>query len=631
MPFGLVDWPQLGPALLKAELTRAGIECDVRHFALDYARQVGKEFCISLAEDIGPQLVQAGEWIFSPALFGSQNVDTVSYLSLVSDLAPEIFNNEFQRNLLGAQVKVEPFLTECLNSLDWSAYDVIGFSSCYQQHNASLALAKRVKESWPDCTIIFGGSNVEGKMGVELLRTFDFIDFVCLGEGDLLLPEFVQRLRTGHSMQNLSGLAFRKGGEVYVCASIPVGVQDLDSLPFPDYDDFFKQYFANFRNEGWNGRLQLEISRGCWWGERKQCAFCGISSAKVHYRSKSPQRIQDEIRFLTQRYEPRILSFVDNIVPRQFGKIVSSPEKDSPLQLFHDIRPTTSKEQLRQMKQAGTNGVLIGIETLSTSILQLMRKGSDKLTNIQVLKWCRMLGIAVAWNFLYGIPFEEPNEYRKMSDLIPSLTHLTPPGILIPILLLRFSPYYNEPERFGFNHIRPAAPYKHIFPTVPESALWNLANQFNFEYVDNRDPETYSTPIRQAVDMWREAATTSILTYIDDGRQLRLFDTRPVAQKPVRLLTGLERDIYLECDQQQTLKKLSQEHNKNDANHSLLQILKLMVEERLMVSEDNTYLSLAVDISRHIKSQIQAKISDEICLSISHALMRTRPAANQGE
>ncbi|MCX6690660.1 MAG: hypothetical protein NTW33_01085 [Methanoregula sp.] len=78
-----------------------------------------------------------------------------------------------------------------MDNVDWSQYDWVGFSSSFEQHCASLALAKRIKSRFPDVRIIFGGSNCFGAMGDVLCRCFPFIDYVCTGEGDTAVPALV--------------------------------------------------------------------------------------------------------------------------------------------------------------------------------------------------------------------------------------------------------------------------------------------------------------------------------------------------------------------------------------------------------------------------------------------------------
>jgi ribosomal peptide maturation radical SAM protein 1 len=625
MPFSPADTPRLGLGLLKAGLTRAGIACDVRYFSLDFARRVGEEFYNALAAEAWSFATMAGEWIFTPGLFGAGSVRPDEYLLWAQGLAPRDFTAETWRGVLHAQAQVEPFLQDCLDRLDWEDYDIIGFSSIVQQNNASLALAKRIKQRWPEKAIIFGGHNVQDVMGVELLRTFDCVDYACLGEGDVLLPEFVRRFRAGEELEDIPGLALRRDGHIQVAALVPRAIQDLDELPYPDYDDYFEQRQSVLGSDFWSGEMPLESSRGCWWREHQKCTYCGVDGQDLGYREKSPRRVFEEIEYLAGRYGAWRLTMADAVAPRHLAPFLDCLEtRDPRVALFYELRAGMAKHRLARMKRAGIGHALIGVESLSTPILRLMRKGTTALTNIQTLKWCRELGIRVYWKLLGGIPLEEPSEYRKMSQLIPSLAHLTPPRTVSVLLILRFSPHFQDPARFGFANVRPAAPYAYIYPGVPERALRNLARHFDYEHADGRDTAAYMGPVRQAIEAWREAAPASILAYVDDGERLRLFDTRPVAREQVRVLTGLERTLYLACDRQQSLKRLARRFVVVEPD-ALQQALGQMVEEQVMVAEGKKYLSLAVDIGRQLKPGQRAMASDGLCLALARGLMGTEP------
>ena len=118
------------------------------------------------------------------------------------------------------------------------------------------------------------------------------------------------------------------------------------------------------------------------------------------------------------------------------------------LEIFYETKANLKKDQLRTFYSSGVHAMQPGIESLSTPILRLMRKGVTALQNIRLLKWCAEIGITPAWNLLYGFPGEPAQEYARMAELIPSLVHFTPPTFT-PIQMERFSPYFDRPAEFG--------------------------------------------------------------------------------------------------------------------------------------------------------------------------------------
>src|SRR4030095_5227998 len=110
------------------------------------------------------------------------------------------------------------------------------------------------------------------------------------------------------------------------------------------------------------------------------------------------------------------------------------------IELFYEVKANLNKEQLSLLRAAGITAIQPGIESLSDIVLQIMRKGVSALQNIRLLKWCRQLGISPHWNLIWGFPDEPPAEYQRMAELVPLITHLTPPVGSSKIQIHRFSP-----------------------------------------------------------------------------------------------------------------------------------------------------------------------------------------------
>src|SRR5207237_5488138 len=85
----------------------------------------------------------------------------------------------------------------------------------------------------------------------------------------------------------------------------PIGrpvVHNLDDTSIPDYDEFFDALNGSPVRDYVEPGLLVETSRGCWWGAKHHCTFCGLNGSGIVYRSKSPQRTLTEIEQLTERY-----------------------------------------------------------------------------------------------------------------------------------------------------------------------------------------------------------------------------------------------------------------------------------------------------------------------------------------
>jgi ribosomal peptide maturation radical SAM protein 1 len=337
------------------------------------------------------------------------------------------------------------------------------------------------------------------------------------------------------------------------------------------------------------------------------------------FRAKSPKRAREEICELAHRHRVSKVHTVDNILDMGYFKHMLPDLRDQHLDLhiFFEVKSNLSREQVKLLRDAGVNAIQPGIESLSSDVLRLMRKGCSALQNVQLLKWCKEFGMACSWNLLYGFPGEDAGSYEAMAGLIESLYHLEPPDIYSPIRLDRFSPYFTKPDALGVRNVRPNRWYRHVYD-LSEDELANLAYYFDFDYADGRHPDAYTGDVRAAVRNWRASSGKRLLLYTDEGDRLVIWDFRPNAVQTTTLLADAERAVYLLCDQNQSLaaiQALARTLGLTDADTAAL--LQRLVSLRLMATADGRYLSLAIpmpqrDAGQAVVSRLTRDLATEV-------------------
>ena len=242
-------------------------------------------------------------------------------------------------------------------------------------------------------------------------------------------------------------MIWRKGDRSIANGAIALPVQDLDSLPLPQYHDWLDQYRLIFpESTSAELALTIETSRGCWYGQKHHCIFCGNDFANMPFRYKSPHRVITELKQLSQ-FHIRQLTAVDLIFPIKYfhDLLPKLQEEKHEFDIFFEVKANLSKEQIEALHASGITQIQPGIESLSTPILELMHKGTSALQNIRLLKWSAEFGVTLEWNMLYGIPGETAEHYWDVANLIPKLRHLRAPTIgLCHISLNRFSPLHSQ-------------------------------------------------------------------------------------------------------------------------------------------------------------------------------------------
>jgi ribosomal peptide maturation radical SAM protein 1 len=614
-PFVDINRPAIGVSLLKAEIARRGFSARIEYLHLDLAERIGFAAYQSIANSLGSDSL-VGEWFFADVVFGDRIPHESEYVKKVlakyAGGAGEVLDS-----VLKARQVRHQFVEDCARRLLRHAPRVIGFTTTFHTTCASLAIARRIKESPDPPVVIFGGANCEGEMGLQLIRSFPWLDYVCTGEADLAFPEFLQSLLREDAGRPVAGI-LRQGAGVEL--TTPEPVRELDGLAIPDYTDYFEQVRRSSLQTEIKPDLLIETSRGCWWGAKQHCTFCGLNGATMSFRSKSPERVFDELSHLSETYGQKRIDGVDNILDTKYINTLFPRLSESGLnlELFYEVKANLRYDQLLAMRDGGMRSIQPGIESFSNEVLRLMRKGCTGLQNIQLLRWCEELGIEVAWNILAGFPGESPDDYRRMAELLPLLAHLPPPASCTPIRLDRFSPFYTRPDEFGLLRVRPTLAYYYVYP-LGRRELARLAYFFDFDYEDGREPLNYISEVRREVHQWWGRRTAKpdgrarLDAHFSDGDDIDIADTRGLGEPESLRLTGLAAQLYRQCDSAHGLANLQREFAGPAGEEEIFKTLAELVDAKLMVEMEGQYLSLAVIRNRPTRRQAeQANVYSKI-------------------
>ncbi|MEV0619064.1 RiPP maturation radical SAM C-methyltransferase [Nonomuraea sp. NPDC050404] len=546
LPWHALERPSLGLSLLRAALRRDGVPCEVRYLGFPLCAAIGARDYRWVENEL-PHLAFAGEWLFTSALYGPRPDADEQYADRVLRRAWNQPEETIDR-LRGLRARCEAFVDECVASIRWDDYDVVGFTSTFEQNLASLALARRIKLLRPEITVVFGGANWEEEMGHELHARFPFVDVVCSGEADVSFPAFLRGLRDGRDGGDVPGLVVRRAG-----ASVRTGraapIADLDSLPVPCFDDYLADLAGCPPAAGIPPTLLLETSRGCWWGARHHCTFCGLNGGSMAFRSKSPERVLAEIDGLVRRHDAKAVGVVDNILDMRYFTTVlpALAAAGAPVRLFYEVKANLSAAQVRLLARAGVSRIQPGVESLSDHVLALMRKGTTALQNVQLLKWCAEFGVRPEWNLLYGFPGERAEDYEQTRELVDAIGFCAPPSGLDPVRLDRFSPFHSDPAAFGLTNVRPMEVYRYLYP-FPPAPLRRIAYYFDYDHADGRRPDAYVATAVEPVRAWVERGprgSLSLVPHAEGG--FVLVDAREEATVSHRL-TGWRAAVYDRCD-----------------------------------------------------------------------------------
>jgi ribosomal peptide maturation radical SAM protein 1 len=550
LPLSSARYPSLALGLLKSAIVRLGIACQVRYFSLDYIQDAGIDTfeCLS---NLTYYSTLIGEWAFAGAARGeSTSIDAADSRYLIDVFRKECPEREFASRLLlvlAARDNASAFIDWCVDQVNWDAHVVLGISSSFQQNMASLAFARRVKAKFPHVFIVFGGANCQGEMGIELHRRYSFIDAVCLGEGDEVFPELVRRYFAGKSSIGVPGIVLRApDGSAMIPEREVQQVEDLDNLPYPDLSDFYDQRRLLPAASHYPPAVVFETARGCWWGAKHHCTFCGLNGRTMAYRSKSQARAYGELVDLVARYGHDVVNADAILDMRYFEEFLPRLAADGPaIRMFWQMKANVRPDQIALLARAGVISIQPGIESLDSDLLLLMKKGCTMLQNVQILKLATESGMRVVWNLLYGFPGESADAYRRSACLMPKLRHLQPPTNTGRVFADRFSPYFQQPEAYGVR-LEPAAAYGFIH-RFDDASVRRLAYHFNMhsEALDRIDETVASMVVEQ--HLWSDHYAESALYCEDLGDTVIVTDERWGWDRASHVLDGAEAELLRLC------------------------------------------------------------------------------------
>jgi ribosomal peptide maturation radical SAM protein 1 len=577
MPYASLTRPSMALGLLAATLERDGLKTTVAQAGLWFAESAGLrlyELCASRT----PTVFLTGEWTFAAAAFGDRPQVDEEYLRQVSEASeqhpswPGNRGAELVQDLRALREAAARFVDDAARRVLATGARVVGCTSTFEQHVASLALLRRIRELDPDVVTMLGGANCETVMGETTHRCFPWVDYVVSGEADGLITDLCRLALTrgrdvppGELPRGVLGPAHREAAVRR--QSLPRALfQDLDSLPTPRFDDYFAALASSPLRASIRPGIPVETSRGCWWGAVHQCTFCGLNGTGMGYRSKSPERVVAELGELQDRYRIDDFEAVDNILDSGYYRTLLLALAETAgrgrrhRRIFFEIKANVTRPQVEALVAAGVTWVQPGIESLHSDVLRLMDKGLQGWQNVQLLKWSRELGLRLSWSLLWGFPGEKDDWYQDMAAWMPALEHLQPPAATPRVRFDRYSVYHEQARRGGLI-LFPLGSMSFVYP-VPPGDLDGLAYFFSTEpgagplrHMQDLTSAMASNPGVQAVisaaRAWRAAygrGGQPMLAMKDLNDRILLTDSRSCARESQHVLAGLAREVYLACD-----------------------------------------------------------------------------------
>lgn len=292
--------------------------------------------------------------------------------------------------------------------------DIVGIGGLSGEYQDIARMARYAREIKPDIIVMMGGGIVTADPETAM-SAIPEVDYGMIGEGEHTIVELVDALTRGTGVEEVDGLIFRNEDGMYVKTAKRKEIDDLDSLPFPDYEGFdYGEYLKKNPDMSDEGKRYSQVSviggRSC----KFNCTFCFHPSGS-RYRQRSLDSIFSEIDWLTEHYDISYIALreelfaTDNDRVREFCKRVEKYDFDWSIQLRID---NVNQELVDMLKDTRCRYIFVGVESAVDEILKSMHKG---ITVVQIEHALEMLR-AAGLNSRSGVIMGDTMETAETAD-----------------------------------------------------------------------------------------------------------------------------------------------------------------------------------------------------------------------
>lgn len=606
MPFADISLPSIQLSLLESYLKENNIPVSSLHLYLFAAETYGLHNYTSLINP--PNDPYISQMIFSKYVFPHH-----------WEKNKEKFKTFYKKNIANKpestraytfeeyEQKTDYFLTHLIDGIQWDQFDIIGFSLNYGQFLPSLAVAKQIKQRYPEKIIVLGGSTTMNDLGIRLIQTFDYIDFIISGEGEESLTKLAKNTDAYNEIPGLISKQQSKG-----VMHKPPSFIDINSLPFPDYTSFYQQVqMSSSEIQQYiqlNSRLPIELSRGCYWNK---CRFCNQQAYHPIYREKQINRFVEELNYLSETYNMLSFQIIGSVLPpknlQSLCESIHSLEKD--FQLIAEARADRlTQKEYYWLKKAGFHTIQTGIESFSSSYLKKMNKGARVIDNIAALKYCKQYHINNQYNIIVNFPTEDSNDFNETIETISFFAQYVDPPRMSPFVVGYKSPVYNDLEKYNVKKLIP----KKIDSIMYPKEFLEQNTLFFYDFVKKNKLQA-APSWSKIIESWKHQRKQDEITavntaniiddlrlyYIDGGSFLKVFDKRNHSDVIIYNLTEKERTIFLACNEIISFENLT--HQVSEIQDREIQnILNEFIDTKIMYREQDSYLSLPISLSEYL-------------------------------
>jgi putative methyltransferase len=337
--------------------------------------------------------------------------------------------------------------------------DIVGFSNYVWNHNWNLTLAKKIKDKWPNCLIVFGGPSIN-----EDWLKYNFIDVLMFGEAEeaweKMLNLFIKNDPIPRYWKNNRQL-------------------NIENYPSPYTTGFFDKIIEENPDVMWF--MMLETNRGCPY----HCTFCGWGAEYLNkLKVFDIDRVNSEIEWAATHNihwmfvidaNSGILKERDTDIAWTIRKSIEKKDSNIRRVTFNHAKNLNySCFEMEEIIQNWTYGLEIAIQSLHEPTLHASKRYNIGLERLeQAYKMCNKKGLRYYTELVLGLPLETKETYLNgLMKLLELGQHDSVKTYLCTVIPNSEMAGIEYQEKYGIKLIYPEDLYR-----SPEERIWDEEDQ----------------------------------------------------------------------------------------------------------------------------------------------------------
>ena len=289
-------------------------------------------------------------------------------------------------------------------------------TTLYVSPHPILEIVSFIREHNSNARIVIGGPYIANQRGMldhdELQNVLQYIGadiYVINREGETALGNVIAALKESSPLAAIENIAYRDGDE-YVLTPSSAESNSLEEN-MVDYGLFPREDLGRF--------VSLRTAKSCPFS----CAFCGFPTRAGHYTYLSVAHVERELNALCDAGEVTTLTFLDdtfNVPKQRFKEMLRMMIRNKYGFRWNSYYRADhgDEETIELMRQSGCEGVFLGAESGSDTVLKKMNKTARRKDYFQAISGFRAAGIITHANLIIGFPGETRDTFAETIGLV---------------------------------------------------------------------------------------------------------------------------------------------------------------------------------------------------------------------